>query len=180
MALGFKTLRNVFGGLKNVVKPVDIYAAQAESLELDNFKFDPGVTLGEVTGTIFTGSLIIKDSKGIEIFDLAGTGVQTEEEERYLIKVPISDDLYDPSLYEPFKHLHGVTLWGNSVYFAAPSRGGEDVSIEEFQELLAAGERFKVDVRNVFEDYMYIGYTAELNAFLNEPDANVYEPTEPV
>ena len=29
MALGFKTLRNVFGGLKNVVKPVDIYAAQA-------------------------------------------------------------------------------------------------------------------------------------------------------
>ena len=85
---------------------------------------------------------------------MAGTGVQTEEEERYLIKVPISDDLYDPSLYEPFKHLHGVTLWGNSVYFAAPSRGGEDVSIEEFQELLAAGESFKVDVRNVFEDYM--------------------------
>lgn len=180
MALGFKTLRNVFGGLKNMVKPVEFDDVPAEPLELNNFKFDPNATRGEIETSTFIGSLIIKDPSRIELFDLTGSGVEVAEEDRYLVKIPIHDDLYDPSLYQPFKHLHGVTLWGNSVYFAAPQRHGEDLSIDEFQALLDGGEKFKLDVRNVFSDHMYIGYTAELNAFLNEPDANVYEPSAPV
>ena len=180
MALGFKTLRNVFGGLKNVVKPTDFDATPAEKIELNNFKFNPNATHGEIATSTFIGSLTIKEPEGIELLDLAGTGVDVAEEDRYLVKIPLRDDIYDPSLYEPFKHLHGLTMWGNSIYFAAPSRDGQVLSIEDFQALLDADEEFTLNVRNVFDDHMYVGYTAELNAFLNDPNANVYEPGAPV
>lgn len=180
MALGFKTLRNVFGGLKNVVKPVDFEGAMAEPIEFVNFKFDPNATHGELTTSTFIGTLTIKEPDGVEVFDLAGTGVEVADEDRYLVKIRLSDSIYDPSLYAPLKHLHGLTMWGNSVYFAAPTRDGEELSIDDFRALLDADEEFTLNVRNVFGDHMYIGYTAELNAFLNEPDAGVYEPGAPV